>query len=188
MEVLEMKMILCKKKVITAVIAVAMLISSMGFASVHASAQTTTEAEVIEAYGGTEKMQKYGIEVYGSGSSASGTLSGTITGYTMEALYEAYDLKETDNYRVLFARIKGDRTRTVLKEVFKNTTRTKADYNLKFNLSGNDYGITAVYITTKSVTLTYNGETKKFISNRPQDGGAVTEDGEIYDGFEVDLN
>jgi hypothetical protein len=178
------------KKFLCGVIAVATLISPMSYIPAFTGTNmiskayaASTDTSDLKVYAGKEEVQKYGVEAQGSGAYVTGNIKGTVKCHSMEELYKAYNLSKNANYKVLFARIRTDKKRTVLKKVFENSQDVNLDYDINFILEGNDYDITGVYITLRAVILEYDGIKMKFISNRPNDSGAVTEDGDNYNGY-----
>jgi hypothetical protein len=177
------------KKLLCGVIAAVTLFGPMSYlpaftnTNLTATAYAATDANDMKVYAGKEVVQSYGVEAQGSGAYVTGNIKGTVSCHSMEELYQAYNLSSSANYKVLFARIKADRQRTVLKKVFENSQKVDLQYDLNFILEGNDYDVTGVYVTLKSVILEYDGVKMKFISNRSKDSGAMTEDGENYDGY-----
>lgn len=178
------------KKTLCGVLAATTLFSAVSFMPAFAGTNFTaiayaaTDSSDLKVYAGQEKIQSYGVEAVGSGAYVTGNIKGTVKCHSMEELYQAYNLSSSANYKVLFARIRADRERTVLKKVFENSQEVNLNYDLNFILEGNDYDVTGVYITLKSVILEYDGVKVKFISNRSKDSGAVTEDGGNYDGYQ----
>jgi hypothetical protein len=137
----------------------------------------------IKVYVGNEKFEKDNrIDIQGI-VSINGDVKGTIRCHDMNELYKAYDLKPSDNSKVLFEKIKADECRSRLIKVFENAKEVDLDYHIPFILKGNDSNINGIYITGKAVILEYKENKKKFISNRIQDSGAVTKEGEPYAGY-----
>jgi hypothetical protein len=139
----------------------------------------------IRAFGGEVKLQNYNyLDIQGE-VTIEGNASGIINGYNIEELYEAYDLTSGDNYKVLFDKIKSDKNKCKLIDVFENAKEVELSYNIDFTLHCNEINTYGIYITGKAVLLEYKGETKKFISTRPKDSGAVTGCGDYYYGYTV---
>jgi hypothetical protein len=113
----------------------------------------------------------------------NGNVKGTVRCHSMEELYQTYNLNSSDNYKVLFEKIKADKCKSKLKKVFVKSKEADLDYDFDFIIKGNDINIKGIYITGKSLVLEYKGHKKKYISNRIQDSGAVTDEGEPYNGY-----
>lgn len=59
---------------------------------------------------------------------------------------------------------------------------TTLKYDLEFTLTGNDRGITSVFIYYETIRMKLNGETKDFAVTNPASSGAVAPDGSPYPG------
>lgn len=147
-----------------------------------ALAALSGEHEKIEVYSGNQAVKNYGITVQGSGAWAKGKASGTITTYDYKALYEIYDLKDNESANYWFVNYSKATSHEDLKKVFEESATVKTDYALEFEIQGNDYGISSVYITYQVIRLEMEGQTKDFVVSNPASAGAVNPDGTKYPG------
>lgn len=136
----------------------------------------------IECYQGTQAVNNYGVAVVGSGSWAKGKITGTITAYDYRALYEVYHLKDTESANYWFVKYSKETSHDQLVKTFEDSTTVKTDYALDFEIQGNDWGISAVYITYQVIRLVLNGETKDYVVTNPASSGAQLPDGNTYPG------
>lgn len=139
-------------------------------------------SEESQVYRGKKAVGKFGISVQGSGARAKGKIKGTINTYSYEALYEVYRLEDNTSAKYWFIEYKKNKAKDELKKVFENSSTGKLEYDLEFTLQGNDFGLTAIFITYEVIRLELNGQTKDFVVRNPQSAGASTPTGEPYPG------
>lgn len=143
---------------------------------------TSGEHEKLECYSGSKAVKNWGLTVQGSGAWVEGEISGTLETYDYKAIYEVYNVKDSKSSGWWIFRYTEDKSHDELKKVFEESVTTEVDYQLKFKIQGNDYGVNSVFITYEVIRLVYKGQTKDYICTPPASGGAVCEDGSEYPG------
>lgn len=146
------------------------------------SATAADEHGKIEAYSGQRAVKDYGISVKGSGAWAKGHINGSIHAYDYEAIYKVYDVDSSEKVNYWFVKYSKDTSQGQLKKVFESSQTTQLKYDLEFQIQGNDFGISSVYITYQVIRLTLAGVTKDFVTTNPANAGAVNPDGSTYPG------
>jgi hypothetical protein len=136
----------------------------------------------IECYSGTQDVHDYGVEAVGSGATVTGTISGSIQAYDYKAIYDVYTLNSSESTQHWFYNYSEDSSQDVLQKTFESSQTTNVDYALTFQLQGNDFGVTAVYITYAVIRLISNGVTKDFVTTNAASAGAANADGSPYAG------
>jgi hypothetical protein len=150
--------------------------------AVGALAMPGQEHGKIECYQGTQAVNNYGVSVVGSGSWAKGKIKGSITAYDYRAAYQVYNLKQSESANYWFVKYSKDTNHDELKKVFETSTTVTTNYDLEFEIQGNDWGISAVYITYQVIRLVLNGVTKDYVVTNPPSSGAQLPDGNPYPG------
>jgi hypothetical protein len=140
------------------------------------------EHDKIECYQGTKATNNFGITVEGAGAWAKGHIKGTLDAYDYKALYQVYSLKDSESANYWFINYSKTTNHDNLKKVFEDSKTVRTNYDLEFELQGNDYGITAVYITYQVIRLVLNGQTKDYVVTNPASSGANLPDGSTYPG------
>jgi hypothetical protein len=140
------------------------------------------EHDKIEVYQGTKATNNFGITVEGAGAWVKGHIKGTLEAYDYKALYQIYTLKDSESANYWFVSYSKNTAHDELKKVFEDSKTVKTAYDLEFELQGNDYGITAVYITYQVIRLALNGQTKDYVVANPASSGANLPDGSSYPG------
>jgi hypothetical protein len=140
------------------------------------------EHDKIEVYSGVKSVKNYGITVQGSGSFARGQISGSLTTYDYKALYKVYGLTDSESANYWFISYKKERKHDELKQVFAHSETLTTNYNVDFQIQGNDYGINSVFITFQVIRLQLNGQTKDYVVSNSNSAGAVTPSGSPYPG------
>jgi hypothetical protein len=149
---------------------------------VHALAASEGEHEKLQVFHGTQAVKNYGITVQGSGVIAKGNINGSLMTYDFKALYDVYNLKQTESAKYWFIPYSKDTSHDELKETFESSKRLTTNYNVDFTIQGNDYGISSVFITFEVIRLVLNGETKDYVVTNPASTGANNADGSTYQG------
>jgi len=152
--------------------------------SVHAPQVRLAAAEhgQIECYQGNKATNNFGISVQGAGAWAKGQIKGTLDAYDYKALYQVYNLKDTESANYWFISYSKQTSHDDLKKVFEDSKTVKTNYDLQFEIQGNDYGISAVYITYQVIRLVLDGQTKDYVVTNPASSGAMLPDGSSYPG------
>jgi hypothetical protein len=140
------------------------------------------EHDQIECYQGNKATNNFGISVQGAGAWAKGRITGTLDAYDYKALYEVYNLKDAESANYWFISHSKQTSHDELKKVFEDSKTVKTNYDLQFEIQGNDYGISAVYITYQVIRLALNGQTKDYVVTNPASSGAMLPDGSAYPG------
>ncbi|WP_157571436.1 hypothetical protein [Kocuria rosea] len=136
----------------------------------------------LQVYRGKSVAKRYGIGVQGSGAKAKGRISGTFTGYDYTRAYQVYNLPSNTSAKYWFITYSRSSNNSALKEVAGTANTTRLNYNLEFELTGNDRGITSVFIYFETIRLKFNGQTKDFVVTNPESSGAAAPDGTPYPG------
>ncbi|MBL7703457.1 MAG: hypothetical protein JNM14_14495 [Ferruginibacter sp.] len=145
--------------------------------------QLMSEHDKIQCFSGTQVTKNAGITVQGSGASAQGHITGSLTTYDYKALYQVYNLKESESANYWFINYSKDTSHDELKKVAESSETATANYDLTFTLQGNDYGITSVFITYQVIRLVINGVTRDYVVTNNASSGAVDPSGAPYTGF-----
>jgi hypothetical protein len=140
------------------------------------------EHDKLECYQGTRATNNFGITAEGAGTWVEGKISGSLDAYDYKAAYKVYNLKDTESANYWFIRYSKETSHDDLKKVFEDSKTVKLNYELTFQIQGNDYGISAVYITYQVIRLTLNGMTKDYVVTNPPSSGANLPDGNPYPG------
>lgn len=140
------------------------------------------EHDKIECYQGNKATNNFGISVEGAGAWAKGHIKGTLEAYDYKALYQVYNLKDSESANYWFISYSKTTSHDELKKVFEDSKTVKTNYDLEFEIQGNDYGISAVYITYQVIRLALNGQTKDYVVTNPASSGAMLPDGNQYPG------
>jgi hypothetical protein len=140
------------------------------------------EHDKIQAYQGTQAVKNYGISVTGSGSKASGTISGSLTTYDYKAIYSLYTLSESESAQYWFVNYSKDSSHDELQKTFEHSETLTTNYHVDFTIQGNDYGQNSVFITFEVIRLSIAGVTKDFVVTNPASSGANNSDGSTYQG------
>lgn len=146
------------------------------------NAYIKSEHEKIEAYSGTQAIEQYGISVAGSGSWVSGSMEGSIKTYDYKAIYEVYEVPTSESTQHWFYKYKKDTSKGELKLVNKETKDIEQKYDLKFQIQGNDWGQSSVFITYQVIRLVMDGKTKDYVVTNNNSAGANNADGSSYGG------
>jgi hypothetical protein len=136
----------------------------------------------LQVYRGKSIAKRFGVGVIGSGASAKGKISGTYKGYDYQAAYQVYNLPSSTSAKYWFITYSKSTDNSELRKTFENENTTNLNYELEFTLTGNDRGITSVFIYYEVIRIKFNGETKDFVATNPQSSGAVSPDGSPYPG------
>lgn len=150
--------------------------------STHILAADAGEHDKIQAYQGTQAVKNYGITVEGSGVTAHGEISGSLTTYDYKALYQVYNLKTTESADYWFIHYSKDTSQDQLQKTFEHSETLTTNYDVKFDIQGNDYGVESVFITFQVIRIVINGVTKDFVVTAPAAAGANNADGSQYQG------
>lgn len=150
--------------------------------SAHILAADAGEHDKIQAYQGTQAVKNYGITVEGSGVTAHGEISGSLTTYDYKALYSVYSLDTSVSANYWFIHYSKDTSQDQLQKTFESSNTLTTNYDVKFDIQGNDYGVESVFITFQVIRLVVNGVTKDFVVNTPAAAGANNADGSQYQG------
>ncbi len=138
--------------------------------------------DTLEVYSGTKSIGQFGISVRGSGSWVTGSLKGKLTSMDYKALYEVYNLPTSESANYWFVTYSKNSSTSELKKVFEDAKAIDQDFDLKFEIQGNDFGISSVFITYDVIRLTIDGVSKDFIVNNANSAGANNQDGTKYNG------
>jgi hypothetical protein len=123
------------------------------------------------------------LECYqGNGAWAKGTIKGTLDAYDYKALYQAYTIKDSESADYWFIHYSKQTSHDDLKKIFEDSKTVKVNYDLEFEIQGNDYGISAVYITYQVIRLALNGITKDYVVTNPPSSGAMLPSDDKYPG------
>jgi len=140
------------------------------------------EHDKIQAYSGTQAIKNYGISVTGSGTTASGSITGSLTTYDYKAIYQVYTLKDTESADYWFVNYSKDTSHDVLKQVAESSKTLTTNYSVDFTIQGNDYGQNSVFITFQVIRLVVAGLTMDYVVTNPASAGANNADGTPYSG------
>lgn len=149
---------------------------------IHTLAASPQVHDKLEVYSGTKAIEQYGITVEGSGSSASGSIKGTITTYDYKAAYDVYNIPYSESANYWFVSYKKDTSQGELKKTFEQSKTVPLDYNINFTIHGNDWGQASVFITMQVIRMVMNGETRDFVVANSASTGANNPDGSKYQG------
>jgi hypothetical protein len=136
----------------------------------------------IQVYRGKSIAKRFGVAVQGSGAKAKGKISGSYTGYDYRAVYQVYNLPSSRSAKYWFITYSKSTSTSELRLVNEQSNTTTLNYELEFELQGNDSGIASVYIYYETIRLKINGQTKDYTVTNPQSSGAVAPDGSPYPG------
>jgi mRNA-degrading endonuclease HigB of HigAB toxin-antitoxin module len=161
---------------------VSTLVVPVHVTALNALAALSGGHDKIEVYSGNQAVENYGVSVQGSGAWAKGKIKGKITTYDYKALYQIYNLKDTESANYWFVSYSKSTSHDELKKTFESSKTVTTDYELEFEISGNDYGISSVFITYQVIRLQLAGQTKDFVVTNPPSSGASLPDGSKYPG------
>jgi hypothetical protein len=136
----------------------------------------------IQVYGGTQAVKNYGITVQGSGVTATGSITGSLTTFDYKALYTVYTLKDSESANYWFVSYSKDTSHDVLQKTFESSKTLTTNYSVDFTIQGNDYGIESVFITFQVIRIVMNGITQDYVVTNPASAGANNADGSPYQG------
>lgn len=140
-------------------------------------------SSTVQAFSGTKAMQNYGINVRGSGASANGEMGpGTITTYDYQAIYNVYNLASSESANYWFVSYHKDTSHSQLEKTFQQEFTTTVPFDVKFTITGNNVGVTSVFLTFNVIRLVVAGVTKDFVCTNPENAGANNQDGSPYQG------
>lgn len=140
------------------------------------------DIEKLQVFSGKRAVARVGVEVEGSGAFAEGHIKVRGFFHLHTTLYDVYQMPSSDRINVWIFNYSRDSSRSELREAVNNSTAGAIDIDLKFRLQGNDFGITAVYITQEAIRTQIAGSTKDFVTSNPENAGAVSPDGSPYPG------
>ncbi|PYG87467.1 hypothetical protein LY28_02137 [Ruminiclostridium sufflavum DSM 19573] len=140
------------------------------------------EHDKIECYQGNKAVNNFGLTVHGSGTWVKGTIKGTLEAYDYKAVYEVYNLKESESANYWFVSYRQDKSHDELKKTFEDSHKVNLNYDLSFMIQGNDYDINSVFICYEVIRLVVNGVTKDFVVTNPSSSSAMSPDGSAYPG------
>ena len=147
-----------------------------------ALAEAMEEHDKIQVYTGDKAVSSYGITVQGPGAWASGHIEGSMTGYDYKAIYEVYTLEDSISAGAWVFKYQIETSHDELKKVFEEVRTVNLDYDLKFQIQGNNYGISSVFVTYEVIRMVYKGETRDFVVTNNESAGAKTPAGDDYPG------
>jgi len=136
----------------------------------------------VQIYRGRTIAKRFGVAVQGSGARARGRITGAFITYDYTAAYQVYNLPRSTAAKYWFITYSRSSNNSELRKVAENSVTGRVNYDLSFELQGNDRGITSVYIFYEVIRMKLNGTTKDFVVANPQSSGAVTPDGAPYPG------
>lgn len=145
-------------------------------------ASTSGNADALEVYSGTKAVKNYGITVQGSGTTASGSVSGSLKTYDYKALYSVYQLNSSESAGVWFLSYHQNSSQDELKKTFESAKTLTTHYDVNFTIQGNNQGINSVFITFEVIRIVSAGVTKDFVVTNPESSGANNPDGSKYEG------
>jgi hypothetical protein len=140
------------------------------------------QTDRVQIFRGRQAVKNWGISVVGSGARVRGSINGTIKTNDFKAAYQVYNLPTTSSAGVWFLKYSKASSVPELKQTFEKSIVIDASFNLTFELQGNDFGITAVFITYQVIRMQLNGVTKDFVVTNPESAGAASPDGTKYPG------
>lgn len=140
------------------------------------------EAGKIEVYKGTRAFSGIAIEAEGSGAWAEGHVKGSIKTYDYTALYQLYNMKNTESADYWFVHYSKETSHDQLVKTFEHSEEKVFDYDLKYRIQGNDYGITSVRLGFTTIRIDYEGMTKMFSVPNGASTKAKLDGGEDYPG------
>jgi hypothetical protein len=146
----------------------------------HALAATAGEHDKIQVFQGTQAVKNYGITVQGSGAKAKGSIDGTLTTYDYKALYNVYTLKDSESANYWFVTYSKQTSHDTLVKTFESSQTLTTKYHVDFEIQGNDYGISSVFLTFEVIRLVLNGVSKDYVVSNPASSGANLSDGSPY--------
>lgn len=136
----------------------------------------------IEAYEGKQIVKRYGVTAEGAGTWAKGRISGSILAHDYMAIYQVYRLTENDPVEAWIDQYKQDGTHTELIQVFQESVLIPIQFDIQFQIEGNDQGLAGVYLTYRVLRLAYTGVTKDFVVTGPSSVEVSTTEGQQYPG------
>ncbi len=140
------------------------------------------EHDKIECYQGNKAVNNFGITAHGSGTWVKGTIKGSLEAYDYKAIYDVYNLKETESSNYWFVNYRNEKSHDALVKTFEDSHKVTLNYDLSFMIQGNDYDINSVYICYEVIRLVVNGVTKDFVVTNPASSSALSPDGSTYPG------
>lgn len=147
-----------------------------------AIAEQMQEHDKVQAFTGNKVVSNYGITVQGSGAWAKGHIGGNMSGYDYKALYKVYKVDEHKSSGWWVFKYKKDSSHSELKKTFESLRKVDLIYDLNFEIQGNDYDISSVFITYEVIRVVYNGVSKDIVVTNNDSSGATTPDGDKYPG------
>lgn len=145
-------------------------------------AAAAQEQQKLQVFSGKRAVSRYGVEVEGSGASAEGRIKVRGRFHSHRTLYDVYGLPASDRIQVWIFNYSHDSSRSELREAINDSVVGNVDIDLKFRLTGNDFGITSVFVTFEAIRTQIAGVTKDFVTNNSENAKAVSPDGSPYPG------
>lgn len=136
----------------------------------------------VEAYEGTQIVKRYGVTAEGAGTWAKGRITGTILAYDYMAIYQVYGLTQHEPVEAWVAQYKQDATHTELIRVFQESMLLPIEFDIQFQIEGNDLGVAGVYLTYRVIRLAYTGVVKDFVVTSASGVEVTTTEGQRYPG------
>ncbi len=147
-----------------------------------AIAEQMQEHDKVQAFTGNKVVSNYGITVQGSGAWAKGHIGGNMSGYDYKALYKVYKVDEHKSSGWWVFKYKKDSSHSELRKAAENLIKMNLTYDLDFEIQGNDYDISSVFITFEVIRLVYEGKSKDIVVTNNNSSGAMTPSGDKYLG------
>lgn len=136
----------------------------------------------LTVYRGKTFMGRLGVAVQGSGARAKGKIGGTVASHDYDAVYQVYSLEHNVAAKYWFVNYSRNEKRDELKLVHENSVDQTFNWELEFELQGNDRGITSVWVYYETIRLKINGVSKDFTVTNGQSSGVTAPDGSPYPG------
>ncbi|PWI04866.1 hypothetical protein DIZ27_42700 [Streptomyces sp. NWU339] len=149
------------------------------------TARSGFSANKVEAYRGFSQQKGFSITVRGSGTWVEGRMTGSITTYDYQALYQIYGLERNQSAGIWCFQWKNNSRTDELRKTFERSEQMTFNYDMKFRIQGNDFGINEFVVGFTTLRIDMDGQTKFFIvPNNASAGAQLPTGGQYPGGFE----
>jgi hypothetical protein len=145
-----------------------------------------TQASKVEVYRGLSQEKGFSISVRGSGTWVEGRVSGSITSYDYQALYQIYGLERSQSAGIWCFQWKNNSRTDELRKTFERVEQMTFNYDMGFRIQGNDYGVNQFFVGFTTLRVDIEGQTKFFtVPNSASSGAQLPTGGQYPGGFEA---
>ena len=132
---------------------------------------------------GYTKAQQFGVGAQGKGSWVEGHIKGHLESFDYKAIYQVYNVKTSKSSGWWVFKYQQSTSTDVLKKTFEDSKKVTLNYDMKFMLEGNDFGINQVYIYYGTIQIQDKTVTKQYVVTNDASASAADPQGNPYSGF-----